>query len=105
MGTLAVVAVVTAGPQRKRFLIGDVIHAVLDPIFGSGGNKLTVHEVACKLPHETEGSRQQKIDACVDSCVTNATVYLGSQDESMSPEACPVACKYAYEHPTPLTCD
>ena len=53
---------------------------------------MNINTVVCKIPVETSGSREEKIKACTELCLSNASAYLGENDVDVAPQACPIAC-------------
>ncbi|XP_076468364.1 uncharacterized protein LOC143299120 [Babylonia areolata] len=117
---LCLVAGNAAAPD-KRFLfdtVSNVFHAVVDPfanLLSASVHTLvkdfdvlvngqaSIQTVVCKLPMETGGTKEEKISACVTECKNNAEDFLGDAAGSAN-ESCPIACTYAYAHPTQYTC-
>ena len=49
--------------------------------------------VVCKLPQGTTGTRDERINDCVNECLENAVAYLGVDISDSAPSSCPLACQ------------
>merc|ERR1711963_99062 len=84
----------------------DTVHKLVgewDVLLHGKDPGLTINSVVCKFPTES-GTKEQKIAECTQNCLTNASQYLGEEAASTAPQTCPIACTYAYDHPTQVTC-
>ena len=54
---------------------------------------MDIVSVVCKLPQETTGTRDERINDCVNECLENAVAYLGVDISDSAPSSCPLACQ------------